>query len=197
MNDLRAVLLEIANAPPRLRDDHELYQTRDRAVPGRAGSSARMAARRPGVVRGRAAERGTRMGQLLQLVKELPTDATPAPAQLARDTSGSRVASKSNTQCFRFLDRRSHGTACQPSQRHSTIPAETVAQLVSDDSRFFGEQVTVQKVDRRGSGPRNWGIVKPGATGAAAARRPGARGTQAGSLLPAGQCLVAPCLRGA
>jgi Helicase conserved C-terminal domain len=169
VNDLASILLEIANAPPRLRANHELYQREiDRflsvldplpawlinaiewSTPGRLGDAFEWA-------------------KTLHLVKEVAEGRT---VRLQLSAAGSRWLSNSVVDKHAVLINHftrsparenpfeQYEALLNPGPRRSRAP-------VSDESQFFGEQVTIQKLDRRAANEAiyeradvNWGIVQ-------------------------------------
>ena len=162
VNDLASVLLEIANAPPRLRADHELYQREierflsvldplpawlvnaiEWSTPGRLGDAFEWA-------------------KTLHLVEAVAEERS---VRLQLSAAGRRWLSNSVTEKYAaFFEHFTRKPAREnPFEQYEALcnPGHTQSRaLVPDETRFFGEHLTVQKVDTRTTLEQNWGTVR-------------------------------------
>ena len=163
INDLRAVLLEIANGPPRLRSDLVLYQTeRKRFLPA-------LESLPPWLFENLSWSTESRLNQAvewaraLQMVKPI---AEGPNVRVQLSTAGHRWLSsdlhEQYADVFNFLTQEGKDAVPAYSQREFYDPGGDLSRHpLAGNLRFFGAQITVQKVEKRGPPPRNWGIVKP------------------------------------
>jgi hypothetical protein len=163
INDLRAVLLEIANGPPRLRGDFVLYQTeRKRFLPALEPLPPWLFELLGWSTESRL-NQAVEWARALQMVKPA-SDGPNIRIQLG--TAGhlwlSSDLHEQYTKVFNYLTQEAARGERSLSQRPFFDPGGDFSRHPSAETkRFFGEHITVQKVENRGTLPRNWGTIKP------------------------------------
>ncbi len=162
VNDLGSVLLEIANAPPRLRADHELYQREiDRFLSVLDPLPAWLLNAIEWSNQGRLAD-AFEWARTLQLVKEV---AEVRSTRLHLSAKGRQWLSSSvEEQYMALIEHLTRAPAPEnPFEQYEmlyNIGRKPSRAAVTDEARFFGEHVTIQKVDTRRTREQNWGIVQ-------------------------------------
>ena len=157
-----SVLLEIANGPPRLRADLALYQNeRKRFLPALEPLPAWL-------FEGLSWSTESRLNQALewralQMVKPI-VDGSNMRIQLAASghewLSGDLV--EQYARVFNFWTRDPGRAKVLLSEREFYDPGGDLSRHpAAVILRFFGEQFTVHKVEKRGTPPRNWSSAKP------------------------------------
>jgi hypothetical protein len=160
VNDLGSVLLEIASAPPRLRADRELYQREiDRFLSVLDPLPAWLINAIDWSSLGRLGDAFS-WAKTLQLVKEVAEDRT---VRLQLSAKGRQWLAKTAAEKLAaIVDYLSQAPAPQnPLEQYEdlyNLGGRRPPSRVYDDARFFGEQLTVQKINPRKSLEQNWGI---------------------------------------
>jgi hypothetical protein len=162
VNDLGSVLLEIANAPPRLRADHELYQREiDRFLSVLDSLPEWLLDALESSKQGRLDE-AFEWARTLQLVTEL---AEVRSTRLHLSAKGRQWLSSSVEEQYMALI--AHLTRAPASEN----PVEQYEMLynvgrkrsraaVTEEARFFGEHLTIQRVDAFKTRGQIWGMVR-------------------------------------
>ncbi len=162
VNDLGAVLLEIANAPPRLRADHELYQREiDRFLSVLDPLPAWLLKAIDWSSQGRLGD-AFEWARTLKLVTEL---AEVRSTRLHLSTKGRQWLSSSvEEQYMALIEHLTRAPAPEnPFEQYEmlySVGRKPSRAAVTDDARFFGENWTIQKVDTRKAREQNWGIAR-------------------------------------
>jgi hypothetical protein len=163
INDLRAVLLEIANGPPRLRGDFVLYQTeRKRFLPA-------LEPLPPWLFEALSWSTESRLNQAVEWARALRMVRPVADGPNVRihlGTAGHRWLSsdlhEQYAEVFNFLTQDPKVAELAYLKEEFYDPGGDLSlHPLAGNMRFFGEQITVQKVEKRGAPPRNWRTIKP------------------------------------
>jgi len=162
VNDLRAVLLEIVNGPPRLRSDHGLHQRQVERFLAVLGPLPEWLLDDLDLSAEGRLHQAIAWACILQLVKRVPEG---RQIQLHLNAHGHRwLASRLEEQyagIFTFLTRVSARDELSQAQREFYDPEWVLTpRLLDAGARFFGERVSVQKAGRRGNVSRH-GEFKP------------------------------------
>jgi hypothetical protein len=162
VNDLGSVLLEIANAPPRLRADHELYQREiDRFLSVLDPLPAWLLDALEWSGQERLAD-AFEWAKTLQLVTEL---AEVRSTRLQVSAKGRQWLSSSvEEQYMAIIEHLTRAPAREnPFEQYDmlyNVGRKPSRAAVTDEARFFGEHWTIQKVDTRKTREQNWGMVQ-------------------------------------
>ncbi len=163
INDLRAVLLEIAHGPPRLRSDLSLYQTeRKRFLPALEPLPAWLFDILGWTTESRL-NQAVKWSRALHFVRP-DTEGPNTRIQLSAEGHGWLAChlEEQYAQVFNFWTRdppRAKTSELRPD--FYDLAGELSRYPTAGNIRFFGEHFVVQKVEKRGATPRNWGIVSP------------------------------------
>jgi Helicase conserved C-terminal domain len=162
VNDLRAVLLEIANGPPRLRSDLALYQTeRKRFLPSVEPLPAWLFEALSWSSESRLNE-AVEWARTLRMVK-LIGDGPNMRIHLAENGHQWLASNllEQYVQVFKHFTTALADAEMSPSEQAFYDPgAEFSIHPVASNLRFFGEHLTVQKLDKRSPSGQNLGVLK-------------------------------------
>jgi hypothetical protein len=162
INDLRAVLLEIANGPPRLRGDFVLYQTeRKRFLPV-------LEPLPPWLFEALSWSTESRLNQAVEWARALQMVRPVSDGPYVRIQLGeaghhwlSNDLHEQYVEVFNFLTQLASGERSRLERPFYDPGGDLSKHPLAGNMRFFGGQITVQKVEKRGTPLRNWGTIKP------------------------------------